>query len=97
MSKGPSSRERPDSLHHSSQKYTRRSSSMKSHRTNRNRTSFRPRVAILEARSLLSGISPTQVIGPQAVGGTDVLTSRYNDCNRSVPVLPSFPFFDRLS
>jgi hypothetical protein len=55
---------------------------MKTHRTNRTRTWFRPSVTSLEARSLLSGMSPTQVTVPPAAGGTDVLTY-HNDNSRT--------------
>src|SRR5262249_30749436 len=50
---------------------------MKTHRTKRIRRHFRPLVARLEARSLLSGMSPTP-----AAGGTDVLTY-HNDNSRT--------------
>src|SRR5258707_13538447 len=49
------------------------------HRSNRTRTRFRPQVADLENRSLLSGSGRSPNAGAPATGGTDVLTSRYND------------------
>ena len=55
---------------------------MKTHRTNRIRKYFRPSVTSLEARSLLSGMSPTPAAGPAAAGGTDVLTY-HNDTSRT--------------
>jgi hypothetical protein len=55
---------------------------MKTHRTNRIRTYFRPSVTSLEARSLLSGMSPPPAAGAAAAGGTDVLTY-HNDTSRT--------------
>ena len=55
---------------------------MKTHRTNRIRRYFRPSVTSLEARSLLSGMSPTPAAGAAAAGGTDVLTY-HNDTSRT--------------
>jgi hypothetical protein len=55
---------------------------MKTHRTNRIRRHFRPSVTSLEARSLLSRISPAPDPGPPAAGGTDVLTY-HNDNSRT--------------
>ena len=55
---------------------------MKTHRTNRIRKYFRPSITSLEARSLLSGMSPTPAAGPAAAGGTDVLTY-HNDTSRT--------------
>src|SRR6266446_1675371 len=55
---------------------------MKTRRTNRIRTCFRPWVTSLEARSLLSGMSPIPLAGLLAAGGTDVLTY-HNDNSRT--------------
>lgn len=55
---------------------------MKMHRTNRIKMCFRPSVTSLEARSLLSGMSPTPNDGSLAAGGTDVLTY-HNDNSRT--------------
>ena len=55
---------------------------MKTHRTNRIRTYFRPSITSLEARSLLSVMGPTAVANPPAAGGTDVLTY-HNDTSRT--------------
>jgi hypothetical protein len=55
---------------------------MKSHRTNRTRTCFRPWVTSLEGRTLLSQISLTPGAGKSAAGGTDVLTY-HNDNSRT--------------
>src|SRR4051794_27547766 len=65
-----------------SQEYTQGRRPMKTHRTNRIRTCFRPSVTSLEARSLLSGMSPTAGTGQPAAGGTDVLTY-HNDVSRT--------------
>src|SRR4051794_10152031 len=65
-----------------SQEYTQGRRPMKTHRTNRIRKSFRPSVTSLEARGLLSGMSPTPGTGPPAAGGTDVLTY-HNDVSRT--------------
>src|ERR1700722_19128154 len=56
---------------------------MKTHRTNRIRNYFRPSITSLEARSLLSGMSPTPAAAAAAAaGGTDVLTY-HNDTSRT--------------
>src|SRR4051794_6640278 len=65
-----------------SQEYTQGRRPMKTHRTNRIRKCFRPSVTSLEARSLLSGMSPTAAAGQPAAGGTDVLTY-HNDTSRT--------------
>ena len=55
---------------------------MKTHRTNRIRKYLRPSITSLEARSLLSGMSPTPAARQAAAGGTDVLTY-HNDTSRT--------------
>jgi hypothetical protein len=55
---------------------------LKTHQTNRIRSYFRPSVTSLEARSLLSKMSPTPAAGAAAAGGTDVLTY-HNDTSRT--------------
>src|SRR4051812_17275084 len=49
------------------------------HRANRTRTCFHLQVTDLENRCLLSGSDLSRNFGALATGGTDVLTSRYND------------------
>src|SRR3954447_238622 len=67
--------------HTPSRQSTQQGSSLmrRRHRSNRTRTRFRPQVADLENRSLLSGSGLWPNPGAPATGGTDVLTSRYND------------------
>src|SRR3984957_4611424 len=79
--RSPQSR-RPNFLHQSSQKYSLRRRSMKTHRKNRIRKCFRPSVTSLEGRTLLSTISPIPKAAPLAASGTNVLTY-HNDTSRT--------------